>query len=122
MGSSHHGQLQEPSGGLQWDRQKGWEGSRRYLRDTNLKVMTAEVVVWITLLDGKVLAGEEDREMVERIGYGTSAARPYLFAAFGSRSTRTEPGAPLPGRSCAICNREGRRRALGHTMFSRLDE
>src|SRR5450631_3005770 len=39
-------------GGLRWDRQAGWEGSRRYLRDTNLDVITAEAVVWIHFLMG----------------------------------------------------------------------
>jgi hypothetical protein len=38
---------------LRWDRQKGmWEGSRRYLRHTNLDVITAEALVWVGFFDG----------------------------------------------------------------------
>ena len=59
---------------LQWDEQKGmWEGSRQYLRDTNLDVITAEAIVWITFLMGEFWRAEQkkDREMFERIGYVT---------------------------------------------------
>ena len=36
---------------LRWDQKKGlWEGSRRYLRNTNLDVTTAEAIVWTYVL------------------------------------------------------------------------
>jgi hypothetical protein len=61
-------------GGLQWDRQKGMsEGSRRYLRDTNLDVITAEAIVWIHFLMGRFWKadGEKDPKMFEQVGYVT---------------------------------------------------
>jgi hypothetical protein len=39
---------------LQWDQTKMWEGSRRYLRDTNLDVVTAEAIVWMYFLMTKL--------------------------------------------------------------------
>ena len=39
---------------LQWDQTKMWEGSRRYLRDTNLDVVTAEAIVWMYVLMTKL--------------------------------------------------------------------
>jgi hypothetical protein len=67
-------------GGLRWDRQKGmWDGSRRYLRDTNLDVITAEAIIWIHILMGKFWTAQQkkDHEMFERVGYVTlsTAAR-----------------------------------------------
>jgi hypothetical protein len=61
-------------GGLQWDRQEGmWQGSQRYLRDTNLDVITAEAIVWIHFLMGRFWKadGENDPEMFARVGYVT---------------------------------------------------
>jgi hypothetical protein len=53
----------------------------RYLRDTNLDVITAEALVWITFLMGRMWNAEKEKdyEIYERIGLGTfRAAR--LFA------------------------------------------
>lgn len=66
-------------GSLQWGEQKGmWEGSRRYLRDTNPDVITAEAINWITFLmgrlweeDGYARGSGKDPEMFERVGYLT---------------------------------------------------
>jgi hypothetical protein len=61
-------------GRLDWDPQRGmWDGSRRYLRDTNLDVITAESMMWIHFLLGEFWRGdrEKDREMYERVGYAT---------------------------------------------------
>src|SRR5262249_15135539 len=69
-------------GGLRWDRQKGiWEGSRRYLRDTNLDVITAEAIVWIHFLMGRFWRADqkEDHEMFERAGYATLFTASRLF-------------------------------------------
>jgi hypothetical protein len=60
--------------GLRWDRQKGmWEGSRRYLRDTNSDVIAAEAIVWIQFLMGKLWKADQknDPETFERVGYDT---------------------------------------------------
>jgi hypothetical protein len=63
--------------GLQWDRGGTWEGSRRYLRGTNLDVITAEAIVWIRFLMQKLWkADREDREVYKT--YTTSRAG--LFA------------------------------------------
>jgi hypothetical protein len=58
---------------LQWDRSGMWEGSRRYLRDTNLDVITAEAIVWIHFLMGQFWFADrkKDHEMSERVGHGT---------------------------------------------------
>ena len=59
---------------LSWDKQKGlWEGSREYLRNTNLDVITAEAIVWITFLMAQLWKAdrEKDPEMYERVGYVT---------------------------------------------------
>jgi hypothetical protein len=58
---------------LRWE--KGmWEGSRRYLRDTNLDVITAEAIIWMHFLMGRFWEAdqEKDHEMFERVGYGTT--------------------------------------------------
>jgi hypothetical protein len=52
-----------------WDR-GAWKSSRRYLRDTNLDVITAEAIVWVHSLLGKLWLNDvlKDHEMIERIG------------------------------------------------------
>jgi hypothetical protein len=58
--------------GLRWDKQKGmWEASQRYLRQTNLDVITAEATVWIHFLMGRLWQADQkkEHEMFERIGY-----------------------------------------------------
>jgi hypothetical protein len=60
--------------GLRWDRQKAvWEGSRRYLRETNLDVITAEAVAWMHFLMGQFWRADQkdDPAMFERIGFVT---------------------------------------------------
>jgi hypothetical protein len=47
------------------------QGSRRYLRETNLDVITAEASVWITFLMRQFWEHEKDREMLERVAYET---------------------------------------------------
>jgi hypothetical protein len=56
---------------LQWDRSGMWEGSQRYLRDTNLDVITAEAIVWIHFLMGRFWFADrkKDHEMSERVGH-----------------------------------------------------
>jgi hypothetical protein len=57
------------------DSQKEWgEGTRRYLRDTNLDVITAEAIVWVHFLMGQLWMADQqkDHEMFERIGYSTT--------------------------------------------------
>jgi hypothetical protein len=39
---------------LRWDKAAHWEGSRRYLRGTNLDVITAEASVWVWCLMGSI--------------------------------------------------------------------
>jgi hypothetical protein len=58
---------------LRWNKQPTWEGSRQYLRETNLDVLTAEAIVWVTFLMGQLWMAdqEEDHEMFERVGYVT---------------------------------------------------
>lgn len=61
-------------GRLRWDPQRGmWDGSRRYLRDTNLDVIAAESMIWMHFLMGEFWRGDrkKDRETYERVGYGT---------------------------------------------------
>ena len=47
-----------------------WKSSRRYLRDTNLDVITAEAIVWVHSLLGKLWLNDavKDHETIERIG------------------------------------------------------
>jgi hypothetical protein len=52
---------------LRWDKAGFWEGSRRYLRGTNLDVITAEASVWIAFLMGQCWKNEKDRERLERM-------------------------------------------------------
>ena len=58
---------------LRWDEHKGmkgmWEGSRRYLRNTNLDVITAEAMVWMHFLIGNFWKAEKEKhhEMFERL-------------------------------------------------------
>ena len=57
-------------GNLRWDRKKGmWEGSQRYLRNTNLDVITAEAIVWIYFLMRKFC--ENDTRRYPPPGQGT---------------------------------------------------
>jgi hypothetical protein len=58
---------------LQWDREGILEGSQRYLRDTNLDVITAEAIVWIHFLMERFWLADQkkDHEMFERVGLGT---------------------------------------------------
>jgi hypothetical protein len=59
--------------GLRWDEQPMWQGSSRYLRDTNSDVITAEAIVWLTFLMGRLWKADQrnDREMFERVGFVT---------------------------------------------------
>jgi hypothetical protein len=66
-------------GDAQKEKLEGWEGLRHYFRDTNLDVITAEAIVWIHFLMGRLFvadqkkdreAGNDDRTM-QRVGYGT---------------------------------------------------
>jgi hypothetical protein len=62
-------------GGLRWDRQKGMcQGSKQYLRHTNLDVITAEAIVWIHFLMGQFWKADQkkDHDMFERVGYVTT--------------------------------------------------
>ena len=58
---------------LRWDEHEGmkgiWEGSRRYLRDTNLDVITAEAMVWMHFLMGNFWKAEKEKhhEMFGRL-------------------------------------------------------
>ena len=54
---------------FRWDRAV-WKSSRRYLRGTNLDVITAEAIVWVHSLLGKLWLDDalKDHEMIERIG------------------------------------------------------
>jgi hypothetical protein len=62
---------------LHWDRQKGIEGSQRFLRTTNLDVITAEAIVWVSWLMGELWKadgmgnGKRDEDMFERVGFLT---------------------------------------------------
>jgi hypothetical protein len=49
------------------DLQEGWEGSRRYLRNTNLDVITAEAMIWIDFLIGTFI-NDECKEDPYRFG------------------------------------------------------
>ena len=50
-------------GGLRWDQNKRmWEGSRRYLQNTNLDVITAEAIVWMYFLMRRLFETERDKE------------------------------------------------------------
>ncbi len=59
--------------GLHWDAHPMWEGSDRYLRDTNNDAIAAETIVWIAVLMGSFWLADQrnDREMFERVGFGT---------------------------------------------------
>ncbi len=61
-------------GGLRWDPQETgmWDGSRHYLRNTNLDVIAAEAIIWIYFLMGRFYQAEESSQMSGRIGYGTT--------------------------------------------------
>jgi hypothetical protein len=52
---------------------KVWKEVWHHLRDTNLDVITAETMVWITFLMAQLWRAEQknDHGMFERIGYGT---------------------------------------------------
>ena len=56
--------------GLMNPEDKVWKEVWHYLRDTNLDVITAETIVWITFLMSRLKRAEEknDHEMFERIG------------------------------------------------------
>ena len=62
---------------LRWDEHEGmkgiWEGSRRYLRDTNLDVITAEAMVWMHFLMEAFWKAEKekDHEMSGHLGVVT---------------------------------------------------
>jgi hypothetical protein len=47
---------------LRWDQTRMWEGSRRYLRDTNLDVITAEAIVWMHFLLTKLCETDQEKE------------------------------------------------------------
>src|SRR5262249_52481568 len=74
---------------LRWDRNRMWEGSRRYLRDTNLDVITAEAIAWIHFLMMRFWRAEQkkDHEMFERIGYGTSFTTSQLALSMIEKQT-----------------------------------
>ena len=57
---------------FRWDKQQMWEGSRLFLRDTNLDMITAEAIIWITFLIGEFWKADQkkDHEMFERVGFG----------------------------------------------------
>jgi hypothetical protein len=60
--------------GLRWDAFDGmWKESRQFFRRTNMDVITAEAIVWITFLMGRLWHADQkkDREMFERIGHVT---------------------------------------------------
>lgn len=59
-----NGSLDPGKGGL-------WEGSRALLADTNKDVLTAETIVWLSFLMGRLWSAERDYEMRERVGYLT---------------------------------------------------
>ena len=50
-----------------------WEGPRHYLRNTNLDVITAEAIVWITFLMGRFWKADQrtDHRMFQRVGFAT---------------------------------------------------
>jgi hypothetical protein len=52
-------------GRLRWERAAGWEGSRRFLQNTNIDVITAEAIIWITFLMGRFIRNEEDTDQEE---------------------------------------------------------
>jgi len=58
---------------LKWDENGLWMGSRRYLRGTNLDVITAETIVWITFLMSLHWRADQklNPEMFSRVGLGT---------------------------------------------------
>jgi hypothetical protein len=66
-------------GDAQKEKLEGWEELRHYFRDTNLDVITAEAIVWIHFLMGRLFVGDQkkDRETgksdytMERVGIGT---------------------------------------------------
>jgi len=58
---------------LRWDDGDLWEGSRRYLRETNLDVITAEASVWIAFLMAQFRKNEKDKRIFERIGHLTTS-------------------------------------------------
>jgi hypothetical protein len=79
------GGLLEP----QKERGEWGEESRRYLRDTNLDVITAEAIVWIHFLMGRRWEADQqkDREMFERIGYSTTGEAFQLVLGFIEKLT-----------------------------------
>ena len=89
-------------GRLQWDRSGMWEGSQRYLRDTNLDVIT-----------------------VEAIGRHHSRALPRACKARrrNHRPATLSPGSLLAGTNLSIIARAARRNAhsLGDVSVRRSD-
>lgn len=69
---------------------KVWKEVWHYLRDTNLDVITAETMVWITFLMTQLWRAEQkkDHEMFERIGYGTCASATRLALDMIEAQTR----------------------------------
>jgi hypothetical protein len=75
---------------LHWDKQVMWQDSRRYLRNTNLDVIAAEAIVWITFLMVQLWRAdkEKEHEMYLRVGRTTLPA----VTHFGLKLIESETG------------------------------
>jgi hypothetical protein len=77
-------------GRLRWGALKGkWEGSRRYLRDTNLDVITAEAIIWVHFLMAGLRRADqkEDHDLYERVGEVTFSTASQLALAMIKKQT-----------------------------------
>ena len=78
-------------GTLKWDAMGGaWEDSGKYLRETNLDVIAAEAIIWITFLMGQLWKNDQkkDREMFLRVGFVTVSTA----GAMALQSIQSETG------------------------------
>lgn len=75
---------------LRWEKHIMWEDSRQHLRNTNLDVITAETIVWITFLMVQFWKAdkEKDYEMFVRVGRSTLPAATH----FGLKLIESEMG------------------------------
>jgi hypothetical protein len=58
---------------LKWDKARNLKSSSEYLHRTNMDLITAEAIIWITFVIGQLWKSDqkEDREMFLRIGFTT---------------------------------------------------
>jgi hypothetical protein len=53
---------------LKWEKSKTWKGSSHFFRETNMDVITAEALIWISYLTAQLWKAERDHEMLSRVG------------------------------------------------------